>query len=132
MTSTGTSSGTSPRSPRGSSSAPRGSYVYDSDGRAILDFTSGQMSAVLGHAHPDIVATVRARSASLDHLFSGMLSRPVVDAGADGWPTTLPDAAGEGAAADHRGRVERGRDQDGQARTPATTRSSRSTGPGTA
>ena len=32
-----------------------GSYVYDSDGNAILDFTSGQMSAVLGHSHPDIV-----------------------------------------------------------------------------
>ncbi len=36
----------------------QGSYVYDEDGNAILDFTSGQMSAVLGHAHPDIVAAV--------------------------------------------------------------------------
>ena len=27
----------------------QGSYVYDSHGRAILDFTSGQMSAILGH-----------------------------------------------------------------------------------
>ena len=36
-----------------------GSFVYDSAGRAILDFTSGQMSAILGHAHPDVVATVR-------------------------------------------------------------------------
>lgn len=56
-----------------------GSYVYDSDGRAILDFTSGQMSAVLGHSHPDIVKAVSGSVASLDHLFSGMLSRPVVD-----------------------------------------------------
>ncbi len=56
-----------------------GSYVYDSDGTAILDFTSGQMSAVLGHAHPDIVAAVSGAVASLDHLYSGMLSRPVVD-----------------------------------------------------
>ncbi len=56
-----------------------GSYVYDSDGRAILDFTSGQMSAILGHSHPDIVATVQQSAAELDHLFSGMLSRPVVD-----------------------------------------------------
>ncbi|SRX79000.1 class-II aminotransferaseI [Streptosporangium roseum DSM] [Mycolicibacterium parafortuitum] len=55
-----------------------GSYVYDSDGSAILDFTSGQMSAVLGHAHPDIVATVSTAMTSLDHLYSGMLSRPVV------------------------------------------------------
>ncbi|RMI36295.1 aspartate aminotransferase family protein [Streptomyces triticirhizae] len=56
-----------------------GSYVYDSDGRAILDFTSGQMSAVLGHSHPDVVRAVSASVASLDHLHSGMLSRPVVD-----------------------------------------------------
>jgi 2,2-dialkylglycine decarboxylase (pyruvate) len=56
-----------------------GSYVYDSAGRAILDFTSGQMSAILGHSHPDVVETVRSAVGSLDHLFSGMLSRPVVD-----------------------------------------------------
>ena len=55
-----------------------GSYVYDAEGRAILDFTSGQMSAVLGHTHPDIVATVERQMSSVAHLFSGMLSRPVV------------------------------------------------------
>ncbi len=56
----------------------QGSYVYDSQGRAILDFTSGQMSAILGHSHPEIVETVRKAIGELDHLFSGMLSRPVV------------------------------------------------------
>ena len=57
----------------------QGSFVYSEDGRKILDFTSGQMSAVLGHSHPDIVETVQRSIATLDHLFSGMLSRPVVD-----------------------------------------------------
>lgn len=66
-----------------------GSYVYDSTGAAILDFTSGQMSAVLGHGHPDIVATVSGAVASLDHLYSGMLSRPVVDL-ATALSATLP------------------------------------------
>ncbi|MFE9325058.1 aspartate aminotransferase family protein [Nocardia sp. NPDC052278] len=56
-----------------------GSFLYTESGRKILDFTSGQMSAILGHAHPDIVATVRRQVGELDHLFSGMLSRPVVD-----------------------------------------------------
>ena len=56
-----------------------GSYVYDEDGTAILDFTSGQMSAVLGHSHPDIVSTVSGAVATLDHLYSGMLSVPVVE-----------------------------------------------------
>jgi len=55
-----------------------GSYLYTTDGRKILDFTSGQMSAILGHSHPEIVATVQRSVAELDHLFSGMLSRPVV------------------------------------------------------
>jgi 2,2-dialkylglycine decarboxylase (pyruvate) len=56
-----------------------GRHVYTESGRAVLDFTSGQMSAILGHSHPDVVATVRSSAATLDHLFSGMLSRPVVD-----------------------------------------------------
>lgn len=56
-----------------------GSYLYDADGRAILDFTSGQMSAILGHGHPEIVAVIHEAAARLDHLYSGMLSRPVVN-----------------------------------------------------
>jgi 2,2-dialkylglycine decarboxylase (pyruvate) len=57
----------------------QGSYVYTEDGQALLDFTSGQMSSILGHSHPDIVAVVRSQIGTLDHLFSGMLSRPVLD-----------------------------------------------------
>ncbi|MFI5610046.1 aspartate aminotransferase family protein [Amycolatopsis sp. NPDC051903] len=56
-----------------------GSFLHTADGRKILDFTSGQMSAILGHSHPEIVETVRRQIGTLDHLFSGMLSRPVVD-----------------------------------------------------
>jgi 2,2-dialkylglycine decarboxylase (pyruvate) len=56
-----------------------GAFVYDAQGRRVLDFTSGQMSAILGHSHPEIVATISAAAASLDHLFSSMLSAPVVD-----------------------------------------------------
>jgi 2,2-dialkylglycine decarboxylase (pyruvate) len=56
-----------------------GSFLFTEDGRRVLDFTSGQMSAILGHSHPRIVETVRRQIANLDHLFSGMLSRPVVD-----------------------------------------------------
>jgi len=56
-----------------------GAFLYDDAGRRVLDFTSGQMSALLGHSHPEIVATVRDGVGRLDHLFSSMLSRPVVD-----------------------------------------------------
>jgi 2,2-dialkylglycine decarboxylase (pyruvate) len=56
-----------------------GAFLYDAQGRRVLDFTSGQMSAILGHSHPEVVATVRDSVGRLDHLFSSMLSAPVVD-----------------------------------------------------
>lgn len=56
-----------------------GNYFTDADGRRILDFTSGQMSAILGHSHPEIVAVARKYVGELDHLYSTVLSRPVVE-----------------------------------------------------
>ncbi|GAA1648134.1 aspartate aminotransferase family protein [Actinoplanes couchii] len=67
-----------------------GSFVFTADGRRLLDFTSGQMSAILGHSHPAVVETIQRQAATLDHLFSGMLSRPVVDL-ARRLAETLPD-----------------------------------------
>lgn len=67
-----------------------GSYVFDAQGRAILDFTSGQMSALLGHGHPDVRRAVEESLDTVAHLFSGMLSRPVVDL-AERLAATLPD-----------------------------------------
>ncbi|MEU9885976.1 aspartate aminotransferase family protein [Sphaerisporangium sp. NPDC051011] len=71
-----------------------GAYVFDRQGAPILDFTSGQMSSILGHAHPDIVATVSSAVASLDHLYSGMLSAPVVEF-AGRLTATLPPTLGK-------------------------------------
>lgn len=56
-----------------------GTSVVTEDGRELLDFTSGQMSAILGHSHPEIVATISDQAGRLDHLYSGMLSRPVLE-----------------------------------------------------
>ncbi|TWS18920.1 aspartate aminotransferase family protein [Tsukamurella asaccharolytica] len=66
-----------------------GTYVYSGD-RRWLDFTSGQMSAILGHSHPAIVETVQREIATLDHLFSGMLSPQVVTL-AERLAATVPD-----------------------------------------
>jgi ornithine--oxo-acid transaminase len=38
----------------------RGSYVYDADGRAYLDFHTGEGFASLGHNHPDVRDTLHA------------------------------------------------------------------------
>ncbi|MCM3212998.1 aspartate aminotransferase family protein [Niallia taxi] len=57
----------------------KGSYVYTEEGRRIIDFTSGQMSSTIGHSHPEVVATLQESAGRLDHLFSGMLSRPSIN-----------------------------------------------------
>lgn len=56
-----------------------GSYVYTTDGRAILDFTSGQMCSVFGHNHPDIVAALQRAGDQPIHLLSAMLSPAVLE-----------------------------------------------------
>lgn len=56
-----------------------GSYIYDSDGRAILDFASGQMCATIGHNHPAVVSAMRDATAEPLHLYSNMLSPAVVE-----------------------------------------------------
>ena len=55
-----------------------GSFVYDAADRRVLDFTSGQMSAILGHSHPEITEVIRQGAGKLVHLFSSMLSEPVI------------------------------------------------------
>ncbi|HEY9619709.1 MAG TPA: aspartate aminotransferase family protein [Crinalium sp.] len=57
----------------------KGSYIYDQSGRAILDFTSGQMCATLGHNHPAVVEAIQKACREVIHLFSGMLSPAVVE-----------------------------------------------------
>ena len=39
-----------------------GAFLWNASGRRVLDFTSGQMSTLLGHSHPEIVATASVGS----------------------------------------------------------------------
>ena len=56
----------------------KGSIVTDSEGREILDFTSGQMCATLGHNHPAITNAIKESCDTALHMFSGMIPEPVV------------------------------------------------------
>lgn len=56
-----------------------GTRLYDANGCQILDFTSGQMSSLLGHSHPEIVEVVEKYVGELDHLISNMITEPVVE-----------------------------------------------------
>jgi 2,2-dialkylglycine decarboxylase (pyruvate) len=67
-----------------------GAWLTTTDGRQILDFTSGQMCATLGHNHPAIVAAMADSADRVLHLFSGFLSSDVI-ALADELIELLPD-----------------------------------------
>ncbi len=60
-------------------SGAQGVFVYTATGQKILDFTSGQMSCLIGHGHHEIVEVITKYAADLDHLFSGMLCPPVIE-----------------------------------------------------
>jgi 2,2-dialkylglycine decarboxylase (pyruvate) len=55
-----------------------GAWIETTDGRRILDFTSGQICSTLGHNHPRIAAAIRASLDDVIHLNSWMLSEPVL------------------------------------------------------
>lgn len=55
----------------------KGCVVTDDTGREILDFTSGQMCATIGHNHPAIVQAVQEAGEKAYHLFSGMIPEVV-------------------------------------------------------
>jgi 4-aminobutyrate aminotransferase-like enzyme len=56
-----------------------GIYVETHTGHRMMDFTSGQMSCLIGHGHPEVVQVIHSHAQHLDHLFSGMLSPPVIN-----------------------------------------------------
>lgn len=56
----------------------RGTLLWDTTGKELIDFTSGQMCSTLGHNHPRIVDAIRQACDGALHLFSGMMSPPVV------------------------------------------------------
>lgn len=67
-----------------------GSWLTTTDGRRVLDFTSGQICATIGHSHPDIIEAARRAFDEVAHLNSWMLSEPVL-ALADRLTRLLPE-----------------------------------------
>jgi 2,2-dialkylglycine decarboxylase (pyruvate) len=55
-----------------------GVWLVTKDGRRIMDFTSGQFCAILGHSHPAIAKAIAHSASTLSHLNSWMLSEPVL------------------------------------------------------
>ncbi len=55
-----------------------GTTIYTESGRAIIDFSSGQMCATIGHSHPQIVEAMTKAGQTVIHLDSTMVSPDVV------------------------------------------------------
>jgi 2,2-dialkylglycine decarboxylase (pyruvate) len=55
----------------------KGSTIRDDEGREILDFTSGQMCATIGHSHPAIVDAIQSGAKDAVHMFSGIIPQAV-------------------------------------------------------
>jgi len=58
--------------------AAKGIMIETSSGHRMMDWTSGQMSCLVGHGNPEVVETITKHAQHLDHLFSGMLCPPVI------------------------------------------------------
>src|SRR5256886_2546032 len=56
-----------------------GAWLEPTDGQRILDFTSGQICATIGHNHPRIVEAMQQSLDEVIHLNSWMLSEPVLE-----------------------------------------------------
>lgn len=56
-------------------------YFWTASGKKVLDWTSGQMSCLVGHGHPEIVETITKHAIGLDHVYSSMVSPPVIELG---------------------------------------------------
>ena len=67
-----------------------GSVVWDVDGKAYLDFNSGQMCSVLGHSHPRVVAAVAEQLQELVHTSSTFHNTKEIEL-AERLATTLPE-----------------------------------------
>lgn len=59
----------------------QGTYIWTSDGHKMLDWTSGQMSTLIGHGNPEVVQVITEHAANLDHVFSSILTPPVIELG---------------------------------------------------
>lgn len=59
----------------------KGSYIYDTNGRAHLDFVAGVSACSLGHCHPKVTKAVKEQIESYAHVmvYGEYIQKPAVD-----------------------------------------------------
>ena len=58
-----------------------GSYIYDSNGKAYLDFVAGVSACPLGHGHPKVVSAIKEQTDKYLHVmvYGEYIQKPAVD-----------------------------------------------------
>jgi len=59
----------------------KGSYVYDTDGKAYLDFIAGVSACSVGHCHPNVVEAIKTQAERYLHVmvYGEFAQEPAVD-----------------------------------------------------
>ena len=59
----------------------KGSYVYDTDGKAYLDFIAGVSACIVGHCHPNVVEAIKIQAERYLHVmvYGEFAQEPAVD-----------------------------------------------------
>lgn len=59
----------------------KGSYIYDTEGKAHLDFVAGVSACSVGHAHPEVVRAVQDQAAAYMHVmvYGEYIQTPAVE-----------------------------------------------------
>ena len=62
-------------------SSAKGSYVYDTEGKAYLDFIAGVSANTLGHQHPEIAKAIKQQVDTYAHVmvYGEFIQKPQVD-----------------------------------------------------
>ncbi len=59
----------------------KGSYIYDTSGKAYLDFVAGVSACSLGHCHPKVTAAIQKQAESYIHVmvYGEYIQKPAVE-----------------------------------------------------
>jgi taurine--2-oxoglutarate transaminase len=90
----------SPWLPQGGLVAPvivrgEGSYLFDADGKKLLDFGSGLIAVNLGHGHPKVVAAIQEQAKTLCYAAPSLFNDKRAELGEE-LSAMSPWASGEG------------------------------------
>lgn len=59
----------------------KGSRMYNTDGREVIDFAAGIAVNSLGHCHPELIAALTAQAQQLWHVSNIMVNQPALELG---------------------------------------------------